>query len=50
MASKKSTIDVAYPGDIIGIPDNGTFRIGDTFTEKENLHYRGIPSFSPRTF
>ena len=50
MASKKSTIDVAYPGDIIGIPDNGTFRIGDTFTEKENLHYRGIPSFSPEHF
>ena len=50
MASKKSTIDEAYPGDIIGIPDNGTFRIGDTFTEKENLHYKGIPSFSPEHF
>ena len=50
MASKKSTIDEAYPGDIIGIPDNGTFRIGDTFTEKEILHYKGIPSFSPEHF
>ncbi len=50
MASKKNTIDVAYPGDIIGIPDNGTFRIGDTVSEKEALHYTGIPSFSPEHF
>jgi peptide chain release factor 3 len=50
MASKKSTIDEAYPGDIIGIPDNGTLRIGDTITEKEKLHYTGIPSFSPEHF
>ena len=50
MASKKSTIDEAFPGDIIGIPDNGTFRIGDTLTSKEELHYKGIPSFSPEHF
>jgi peptide chain release factor 3 len=50
MAEKKSTIDEAYPGDIIGIPDNGTFRIGDTVTAKEDLHFTGIPSFSPEHF
>lgn len=50
MASKKSTVDVAYPGDIIGVPDNGTFRIGDTVSTKEMLHYTGIPSFSPEHF
>ena len=50
MASKKSTIDEAFPGDIIGIPDNGTLRIGDTVTSKEMLHYKGIPSFSPEHF
>lgn len=50
MAEKKSTIDVAYPGDIIGIPDNGTLRIGDTLTSKESLHFTGIPSFSPEHF
>ena len=50
MASKKSTIEEAYPGDIIGIPDNGSFRIGDTVSEKESLHYMGIPSFSPEHF
>lgn len=50
MASKKSTVDEAFPGDIIGIPDNGSFRIGDTVTTKESLHYTGIPSFSPEHF
>jgi peptide chain release factor 3 len=37
-------------GDIIGLPDNGTFKIGDTLTEGEKLHFRGIPSFSPEMF
>ncbi|QZT36880.1 peptide chain release factor 3 [Halosquirtibacter xylanolyticus] len=50
MASKKETIEEAYPGDIIGIPDTGNFIIGDTLTEGENLHYKGMPSFSPEMF
>ena len=50
MAQKKDIVDEAYPGDIVGIPDNGTFKIGDTLTEGENLHYRGLPSFSPEMF
>ena len=50
MASKKSVIDEAFPGDIIGIPDTGNFRIGDTITEGESLHFAGIPSFSPEHF
>ena len=50
MAQRKSTIDEAYPGDIIGLPDNGTFKIGDTITEGEQLHFRGLPSFSPEMF
>ena len=33
MAQRKSTIDEAYPGDIVGLPDNGIFKIGDTLTE-----------------
>ncbi len=40
----------AYAGDIIGLPDNGTFKIGDTLTEGEMLHFRGLPSFSPEMF
>ncbi len=50
MASKKSVVDEAFPGDIVGIPDNGNLRIGDTLTSGENLHYKGIPSFSPEHF
>jgi peptide chain release factor 3 len=50
MAQKKSTIDEAYPGDIVGLPDNGIFKIGDTLTEGENLHFKGLPSFSPEMF
>ncbi len=50
MAQRKSTVDEAYPGDIIGLPDNGIFKIGDTMTEGELLHFRGLPSFSPEMF
>ena len=50
MAQRKSTIDEAWPGDIVGLPDNGIFKIGDTLTEGELLHFRGLPSFSPEMF
>ena len=50
MAEKKSVIDFAYPGDIVGLHDTGNFRIGDTFTEGEKLKFTGIPSFSPEWF
>jgi peptide chain release factor 3 len=47
MANNKSTVDEAYPGDVIGLYDNGSLKIGDTLTEGEELHFAGIPSFSP---
>ncbi len=50
MAQRKSTIDEAWAGDIVGLPDNGIFKIGDTLTEGERLHFRGLPSFSPEMF
>ena len=50
MAQKKSVVDEAYPGDIVGLPDTGNFKIGDTLTSGEELHFRGIPSFSPEMF
>ncbi len=51
MAAKKEIIDECYPGDIVGLPDSGgTFKIGDTITSGEDLHFRGIPSFSPEMF
>ena len=50
MAEKKSIIDFAYPGDIVGLHDTGNFKIGDTFTEGEKLKFTGIPSFAPEQF
>ncbi len=50
MAEKKSVIDFAYPGDIVGLHDTGNFKIGDTFTEGEKLTFTGIPSFAPELF
>ncbi|MEZ4825318.1 MAG: peptide chain release factor 3 [Bacteroidia bacterium] len=50
MAAKQSVIDMAYPGDIVGLYDSGNFVIGDTLTEGEIIHFKGIPSFSPELF
>ncbi len=50
MASKKTIVDESFPGDVVGLYDSGNFKIGDTLTEGENLHFRGIPSFSPEQF
>lgn len=49
-AEKKEIVDISYPGDIVGIHDTGNFKIGDTLTEGEQLHYKGLPSFSPEHF
>ncbi|NHF61602.1 peptide chain release factor 3 [Flavobacteriaceae bacterium TP-CH-4] len=49
-AEKKEIVDISYPGDIVGLHDTGNFKIGDTLTEGEKLHYKGIPSFSPEHF
>ena len=50
MAKDKSTIDDAFPGDVIGLYDTGNFKIGDTLTEGKDFMYKGIPSFSPEIF
>ncbi len=50
MASKKSVVDEAWPGDIVGLHDTGNFRIGDTLTEGDHIEFKGIPSFSPEHF
>lgn len=50
MAQDKSVIDEAFPGDVIGLYDSGSFKIGDTLTEKETYSFKGIPSFSPEIF
>lgn len=49
-AEKKEIVDLSYPGDIVGLHDTGSFKIGDTLTEGELIQYKGIPSFSPEFF
>jgi len=47
LAQERETAEGAWPGDIIGIPNHGNLRIGDTLTEGEALQFTGIPSFAP---
>jgi len=47
LAQDRETAEDAWPGDIIGIPNHGNLRIGDTLTEGEALHFTGVPSFAP---
>lgn len=49
-ADSRKNIDIAYPGDIIGLHNHGTIQIGDTFTQGENLKFIGIPHFAPELF
>jgi peptide chain release factor 3 len=47
LARERNLAEEAWPGDILGIPNHGTLRIGDTLTEGEELTITGIPSFAP---
>jgi len=46
-AQDRALADEAYAGDVVGIPNHGILRIGDTLTEGEDLVFRGVPSFAP---
>jgi peptide chain release factor 3 len=50
LAADRGHVDEAFPGDIIGLHNHGTIRIGDTFTQGEELKFTGIPSFAPELF
>ena len=50
MAGDRSQTQQAGPGDIIGLPNHGTIKIGDTFTQGEKLTFKGIPYFAPELF
>ncbi|MFP4243878.1 MAG: peptide chain release factor 3 [Ectothiorhodospira sp.] len=50
LASDREHAEEAFPGDIIGIHNHGTIRIGDTFTQGEKLAFTGIPNFAPELF
>ena len=47
LASDRELADEAWAGDIIGIPNHGQLRIGDTLTQGEELRVSDIPSFAP---
>lgn len=50
LAAQKTLIEEAWPGDVIGLFDTGTFKIGDTLTQGADFNFGGIPSFSPELF
>ena len=50
MAQDRTNVEEAYAGDIIGMYNHGTIKIGDTFTDKEPLRFTGIPNFAPEHF
>lgn len=50
LASERERVEEAYAGDILGIHNHGTIRIGDTFTQGDDLKFSGIPSFAPELF
>ncbi|SFE79191.1 peptide chain release factor 3 [Alteribacillus iranensis] len=50
LAQDRNIIQEAYAGDIIGLYDPGTFRIGDTLVEKSNFQFAEMPHFSPEHF
>ncbi|KTD45497.1 peptide chain release factor 3 [Legionella quinlivanii] len=50
MAGDRSHAELAMAGDIIGLHNHGTIRIGDTFTQGEQLKFTGIPNFAPELF
>lgn len=50
LAGDRFVVNTAYPGDIIGLHNHGTIKIGDTFTEGEEINFSGVPSFAPEIF
>lgn len=46
-AQDRALAEEAYAGDVVGVPNHGTLRIGDTLTEGEDLNFLGVPSFAP---
>ena len=46
-ARDRQIADEAYAGDVVGIPNHGTLRIGDTLSEEEDLNFTGVPYFAP---
>src|SRR3546814_12442883 len=47
LAQDRELAEEAWAGDIIGVPNHGTLRIGDGLTEGKDIRFTGIPSFAP---
>ncbi|NQX79271.1 MAG: peptide chain release factor 3 [Hyphomicrobiaceae bacterium] len=47
MAKDREIAEKASAGDVIGIPNHGSIRVGDTFTEGEEMRFMGVPAFAP---
>lgn len=50
MARERTAVEEAWPGDVIGVMDRGTLRIGDTLSGGQTLEFSGIPRFAPEHF
>lgn len=50
VAKERNTVDVAYPGDVIGIINPGVFQIGDTISVANGFNYKPLPQFQPEVF
>lgn len=50
MAGDREHAEEAFAGDIIGLHNHGTIRLGDTFTGGEEMKFTGIPNFAPELF
>jgi peptide chain release factor 3 len=46
-ARERQLVEEAFAGDVVGIPNHGTLRIGDTLSEDEDLRFTGVPYFAP---
>jgi peptide chain release factor 3 len=50
LSQRRDILDEAFPGDIIGLPNHGLLRLGDTLTKGEQLQFTGLPFFAPEIF
>ena len=50
MARERNAVEEAWPGDVIGVMDRGTLRIGDTLATIGDVEFSGIPRFAPEHF
>ncbi|MFZ9409937.1 MAG: peptide chain release factor 3 [Burkholderiaceae bacterium] len=50
LSQRRDILDEAFAGDIIGLPNHGLLRLGDTLTEGEVLQFKGLPFFAPEMF